>query len=69
MITRRYCFELARRVEQGIEAAGMTRQQLADKLNVSLRIVDELIKGERNTSLEEIERLEAILGTKLINIP
>ena len=46
-----------------IECIGMTRNELAERLDVSLHEIEELIRGERVVTEDIAQKLEDVLGS------
>lgn len=46
----------------------MSKQELADRMQVSAQYISKLVKGKENLTLETIAKLESALGVKMIDI-
>src|SRR5262245_21859692 len=57
---------MAAKVLDALEAKGMTKAELADKLKVSRQRVNEIVKGRENLTLKTIAEMEAALNIILI---
>ena len=57
---------MAARILDALDAKGMTKAELADKLKVSRQRVNEIVKGRENLTLKTIVEIESALGIMLI---
>ncbi len=53
---------MRKNLKEARKAAGMTQQQVADKLNIGLRQYQRMEAGQSNGSFENWDVLEEILG-------
>ena len=53
---------MRKRLKEARQAAGLTQQQMADKLEVGLRHYQKIESGDTNGSFEAWDALEDILG-------
>ena len=58
-------FELARAVIQARVRAGLTREQLAERMDTSQSVIARLESGRVRPSTQTLERLAAATGTRL----
>jgi ribosome-binding protein aMBF1 (putative translation factor) len=59
---------IAIRILSELRKTGMSKEMLADKMGVSVKYVNEIVKGQKNLTLKTISKLEKGLGVKLIEI-
>ncbi len=62
-------FAIATRILTTIKEKGITQVQLAEKLGVSPQMVNKIVKGKENLTLETISRIGEMLATTLIEVP
>lgn len=62
-------FAIATRILTTIKEKGISQVQLADKLGVSPQMVNKIVKGKENLTLETISRIGEVLATTLIEVP
>lgn len=60
--------KIAIKLNRSLRVQGMTQKELAEKLEVSPQMVNKILKGRENLTLETIGKLEAALGIELITI-
>lgn len=51
-----------------LKSKRMSQKQLADEMGVSPQYVNKIVKGSENLTLETIDKLESVLGVRLIEI-
>lgn len=61
--------ELTLRINEALQAQGLTQKDLADKLDKRPSEISKWLKGEHNFTLRSLCKLQCELGTKLIEIP
>lgn len=54
--------QIALAVRKELRRAGMTQQELADKMGVSPQYVGRILKGRENLTLETVAKMERALG-------
>jgi len=57
---------MAVKILDALEAKGMTKADLAERMNVSRQRVNEIVKGRENLTLKTIAEIEAALTINLI---
>lgn len=62
----RHSKKVAIRVLRTIRELGMTQKQLAEKMGMSPQMVNKIVKGKENLTLQTIAKLEDTLGVSLI---
>lgn len=60
--------EIAKKLKQGREQAGLTQLEVADKANISVNYYARIERGEVNPSLETLKDLMKILKIKALKI-
>ena len=53
------------RILEILEIRGWKQQDLADKLNISEQVVSKILKGEKNTNINEIKNIAEILDVDI----
>lgn len=58
---------IAVKVLSALKAQGLTRKQLAERMDVSPQQVNKIVKGQENLTLETISKIETVLGINIID--
>lgn len=51
-----------------LKSKNMSQKQLAEEMGVTPQYVNKIVKGSENLTLETIDKLESVLGVRLIEI-
>lgn len=62
-------FTIATRILAILKEKGITQIELSERLDVSPQMVNKIVKGKENLTLETIARLGEVLSTDLIEVP
>lgn len=61
----RYSQHIALLMLNKMDALGINRKQLAEKMNCSPQYISKVLKGQENLSLETLSKIEATLGISI----
>lgn len=62
-------FTIATRILSVLQEKGMTQIELSERLEVSPQMVNKIVKGKENLTLETISRLSDALSVELLEVP
>lgn len=66
---RDYSFKIAINILREMRSQNITKEKLAQLIDVSPDFMNNVVKGKENLSLETITKIEETLNINLINIP
>lgn len=60
--------KVAVKILRGIREQNISKELLSDKTDIPMEILDTMLKGEYNYSIEEIGRIEKALNINILNV-
>jgi len=60
--------KVAVKILRGIREQNISKELLSDKTDIPMEILDTMLKGEYNYSIEEIGRIERALNINILNV-